>query len=161
MSRSDRSTIEREIRALYKEKAAGPTSSGSSSINNNSASERKSNYFESFLSSVGKHQSRHSKNDTTLTIAEELAAYRSLAMREYTDVIEYAKEHNPIGFWHLHGQQLNFLASLARKYIVIPVTSVPSESAFSTASFIGRKERSRLNPGNLAHLTFLKDKMED
>jgi len=64
-------------------------------------------------------------------------------------------------FWNLHGQKLKFLSTLARKQLIVPSTSVPSESTFSVASYLGRKETSRLTPENLSTLVFLKDKVND
>jgi hypothetical protein len=117
----------------------------------------KSNSIEYFLSTVGKSQSRVKSSITPLQIADELAAYRSLAMREYNDIVEQGKKHNVFSFWHCHQGQLTFLTTLARKHLITPATS---ESAFSVASFLGCKERNRLNPHNLAQLVFLKDNME-
>ena len=55
--------------------------------------------------------------------------------------------------------KLPILASFARRFLATPETSVPSESAFSTPSYLGRKERSRLTPENLSITVFLKDKL--
>ena len=50
---------------------------------------------------------------------------------------------------------------MAIRFLATPATSVPSESAFSTASYLLRKQRSRLSPMNLSHSVFLKDKMDE
>ena len=47
------------------------------------------------------------------------------------------------------------------RFLATPATSVPSESAFSTASYLLRKQRSRLSPLNLSYSVFLKDKMDE
>ena len=135
--------------------------SNSSNDDRSQSETRKSNSIQSFLSTVGKSQSRVKSTNAPVNIADELAAYRSLAIREYNDIVEKGKEHDVFSFWRSHQGQLRCLASLARKHLITPATSVPWESAFSVASFLGRKERSRLNPHNLAPLVFLKDKMDD
>jgi aminopeptidase C len=48
-------------------------------------------------------------------------------------------------FWKKNCTQLPLLASLVRKYLIIPASSVSSESSFSVANFIQRKERSALS----------------
>ena len=48
------------------------------------------------------------------------------------------------------------LASLVRKYLIIPASSVSSESAFSVANFIQRKERSTLSSKALKKSIILK-----
>jgi hypothetical protein len=96
-----------------------------------------------------------------LSVTDELVLYRSLATKEYSDITDREKEHDPIRFWNEHKQQLPFLGALARKYLIAPATSVPSESLFSIAAFVGRKERSRLSPDNLSMSIFLRDKVSD
>jgi hypothetical protein len=49
----------------------------------------------------------------------------------------------------------------AARFLATPASSVPSESAFSTASYLLRKQRSRLDPLNLSLSVFLKDKTDE
>ncbi|CAF3826359.1 unnamed protein product [Rotaria sp. Silwood1] len=63
-------------------------------------------------------------------------------------------------FWQTYGQNFPALAKLAKQMLSTPATSVPSESCFSVASFLGRKERSRLTGENLSSSVFLKDKID-
>jgi len=49
----------------------------------------------------------------------------------------------------------------AARFLATPASSVPSESAFSTASYLLRKQRSRLDPLNLSLSVFLKDKIDE
>jgi hypothetical protein len=163
LDRSDRTKIEREIKTVHKEYMASSTNTTSLDVGFTAIPERKSksNFLQGFLSSVGKRQSRIAKEDTSLSIANELSIYRSLATQEFNDIVEHSKEHDPFLFWHLHGQKLKFLSTLARKHLIVPSTSVPSESTFSIASYLGRKERNRLTPQNLCTLVFLKDKVND
>ena len=61
----------------------------------------------------------------------------------------------------IHQGELTSLSQLSRQFLCSPATSVPSESAFSTASFLGRKERARLSPTNLCFSNFFKDRVND
>jgi hypothetical protein len=92
---------------------------------------------------------------------EEIAEYRALAMKEYSRIVDDGKTHNAIDFWFHQAQHLQTLNKLALKNLITPATSVPSEQAFSVASYIGRKQRSRLSPENLPMSVFLKDKIKD
>ena len=55
----------------------------------------------------------------------------------------------------VYQSQLPHIASLARKYLCIPSTSVPSERAFSCTGNIVNVKRSCLLPENVNKLTFL------
>ncbi len=54
-----------------------------------------------------------------------------------------------MNFLQQHQSELKYLSKIAYDHLIIPATSVPSESAFSTASYLLRKQRSRLTPSNL------------
>ena len=64
-------------------------------------------------------------------------------------------------FWQQHQYELKHLSKLSYDYLCTQATSVASESAFSTASYLLRKQRSRLSPENLSYSMFLKDKLDD
>ena len=51
-----------------------------------------------------------------------------------------------INFWKVNENKFPVLSQLARKYLIIPATSAPTERLFSTASLVISKKRSRLNP---------------
>ena len=163
MDRADRISIEREIKSLHKESIAASTNSylHNTSSNTTVKHQSKQNSIQRFLASIGKHETRINKSNTVVSIANELSLYRSIAMQEYTDIVEHSKEPHLFAFWSMHGSKLKFLEPLARKHLIVPATSVPSESVFSTAAFIGRGERSRLISENLATLVFLKDKINE
>lgn len=126
-----------------------------------SARQTKSSCLQGFLTSIGKRRLSAVQGNTTLSIADELSTYRSLAIKEFSEVVEQFKNPDPFNFWNSQSHTLKFLSILARKHLIVPSTSVPSESTFSMASFIGRKERSRLTPQNLCTLVFLRDKVTD
>ncbi|CAF4970539.1 unnamed protein product [Rotaria socialis] len=64
-------------------------------------------------------------------------------------------------FWKKSMSSLPNLAPLAQKYLAVPSTSTKSESAFSTSTYYGRKQRARLSSDNLCFSVFLKDKQSN
>ena len=62
---------------------------------------------------------------------------------------------DPMKWWKTYCVQLPFLSLLARKYLCIPATSVPSERAFSVSGNIITSKRSCLHPENAEMLSFL------
>lgn len=59
-------------------------------------------------------------------------------------------------FWSINHCSFPRLVTLVHRYCLIPATSVSSESAFSIAGFIARKQRSSLSSRTLRHLLVLK-----
>ena len=166
LDHADRAAIELEIKNLHKIYMTSATNSNSSdtefTATTRTKHESKSNLLQDFLSAVGRRKSRTIREDKkTLSITDELSIYRSLAIQEYNDIVENLKEPDSFSFWKLHGHQLKFLSSLTWKHLIIPSTSAPSESTFSMAAYLGRKERSCLTPDHFSMLVFLKDKVID
>ncbi|CAF1514071.1 unnamed protein product [Didymodactylos carnosus] len=64
-------------------------------------------------------------------------------------------------FWSENKHDLKCLASLVCRYNVIPATSVASESAFSIAGYIQRKQRASLLSSTLKYSMFLRDKVSN
>jgi hypothetical protein len=122
------------------------------------------NTIAALLDSVGKRTPGVPKHFSALSIAQELSTYRSLASKEYHDITENGsknKEYDTMAFWRVHQHVPKYLSQLSRQFLCSPPTSVPSESALNTASFLGRKERARISPANLYFSMFLKDKVND
>jgi hypothetical protein len=59
-------------------------------------------------------------------------------------------------FWCANRLSFPRLVPLVYRYCIIPATSVSSESAFSIAGFIARKQRASLSSRALRHLLVLK-----
>ena len=74
--------------------------------------------------------------------------------------IDANRKENPTRWWKIYCTQLPLLATMARKYLCIPATSVPSERAFSTAGNIVNAKRSCLLPENTKILTFLAQNLD-
>jgi hypothetical protein len=85
----------------------------------------------------------------TLTIHQELAKLASIPKDDYDCAT----------FWREYGNVMPNLAILARKYLSISATSVPSESAFSVSNYVLRKNRLALTSRNVKYTMFLKDKL--
>lgn len=66
------------------------------------------------------------------------------------------KSENTLSWWSANQKQFPNIAKLARKYLAIPATSVPSERIFSLAGTLVSKKRAALKPENLDLLVFLK-----
>ena len=132
------------------------TGTGASLPHTNSVSNPKPtvSVISAFLQSVG-HDSNVSK-EKRASLVDEFRRYRLLASK-FTDSIE--DQASALQFWSTYGASLPLLSSFARRLLSTPGTSVPSETAFSASSFIGREERCRLTPENHATTMFLRDKL--
>ena len=85
-----------------------------------------------------------------LSTKDELAKYIS-TKNQYSDIYAY---------WRDYKHKLPKLSSLVRKYCMIQASSVASESAFSIANYIQRKERSSLSAENLRYSIFLREMLK-
>ncbi|XP_065323078.1 zinc finger BED domain-containing protein 4-like [Gordionus sp. m RMFG-2023] len=72
------------------------------------------------------------------------------------DDINIISPVNPLEYWRVNAVKFPTLSTLARKFLAPPATSVPSESAFSTAGDIDSPHRRSLLPENLEALIFIK-----
>ena len=83
-----------------------------------------------------------------MTIREEISKFNLLVKENNFEIEE---------FWKKNISIMPKLASLVKKYLIIPGSSVASESAFSIANFIQRKERSSLSSKNLRYSILLRE----
>ena len=67
---------------------------------------------------------------------------------------------NPLIWWRENQKHFPQLAKLAKKYLCVPATSVPSERAFSMAGHVVNEKRSSLLPENVNMLVFLSANLE-
>ena len=78
----------------------------------------------------------------------------------YMSLSNIHPEGNPLEWWKNEQHNLPTLARLAKKYLEVCATSVPSESIFSKAGFIADQFRSWLKPENLDRLVFLANNLD-
>jgi hypothetical protein len=105
--------------------------------------------IKSFLNQCGISTADRNIRSNTLTIEQELAKLSSLPKNE----------HVCASFWQSHCQSMPQLSILARKYLSISASSVPSESTFSISNYVLRKNRLALTSKNIRYTMFLKDKL--
>lgn len=77
-------------------------------------------------------------------------------IRKYRDIASLSLGGKVLEWWKAHQAEFPLLADLAKTYLCIPGTSVPSERVFSTAGDIVRSERSLLSSEHVDQLIFLK-----
>ena len=68
---------------------------------------------------------------------------------------------DPLKYWEAMKHSFPYIYSVARKYLSVPATSVPSERLFSKAGTIHSDKRSRLDPERLNKLVFLSSIREE
>ena len=68
---------------------------------------------------------------------------------EYLIVSVEPPNVNPCEWWKIHKSQYPVLTRIARDYICIPSTSVPSEQAFSKSGELVSKKRNRLGDNSI------------
>lgn len=69
-------------------------------------------------------------------------------------------DSSPLAWWKAHESLYPNLAMLAKHYLAVPATSVPSERVFSTAGDIVTASRSALTTENVDKLIFLKKNLK-
>ena len=67
---------------------------------------------------------------------------------------------NPLQYWKVHEHRFPALAQMARDFLAIPASSVPSEAAFSQAGRVLDDYRSSLDPATVSALMLTKSWME-
>ncbi len=94
------------------------------------------------------HASSSSSKSLSEVVDEEVQHYRA--------VQSLSVDSNPLVWWKDNQNQFPHLAKLAKSYLGIPATSVPSERVFSTAGDIVTAQRASLLPDNVDMMVFLK-----
>jgi hypothetical protein len=107
-----------------------------------------------------------SKTPAIMNIFNEIVAKQSPATARLQSEIEmylsdtlvpYTETFNVLNWWKVDGLRYPTLRKVARDVFAIPVTTVASESAFSTSGRILSEHRSRLTPDMLEALMCSQD----
>ena len=91
----------------------------------------------------------------------EATSHRSESTDAFIEVKRYFEEQNierksdPLQWWKENGARFPHLMMLAKKYLAIPGSSVPSERLFSKAGELISEKRSQLKPKNMDTILFL------
>ena len=90
---------------------------------------------------------------------------RSSSIKATVEVQAYIGEdvlprlEDPLTWWKTHEKRFNLLSQLAKKYLCVPGTSVPSERLFSKAGELVSIRRNRLKSKNVNMMLFLNKNM--
>lgn len=104
------------------------------------------NYLVLFKTQVG--------NKPTLQLVEdEVTSYRAVSC--------ISLDSKPLLWWRTNESTYPYIAKLARRYLAVPATSVPSKRVFSTAGDIVTASRSVLSADNVDKLIFLTKNMKE
>ena len=120
-------------------------------------------YWKKFIDlTKGKNLNSFKKNNFSSLIYKRAIKPIDKAIK---DELNYYKKEISINkldfsnFWKKHSTSLPLSASNVRKFCIIPASSVASESSFSEANLIQRKERSSLSSKNLSFSIVIKSAM--
>ena len=95
---------------------------------------------------------------------QTITAYQKayVEVKRYRDATVTVDEKNesPLVWWKNNTTRYPILSKLAKKYLAIPATSVPSERAFSIAGHISNVKRACLLPGSVNMLVFLAENLQ-
>ena len=125
-------------------------STNSASLATTTSNEKRTNEIDDFGLACGfKAEDETLSKNKAFTLKQELAFYLTSRQENTSDIST---------FWRSNSVKLPLLASLVRKYCIIQATSVPSESRFSIANYVSRKERASLSSRNLRFSMILREK---
>ena len=107
------------------------------------------------------HQSESDKRVHDSTTHRTAQTEAMIEVRRYFEEpnIDRSKGH-PLSWWRENAIRFAKLQRLARKYLCIPGSSVPSERLFSKAGQLVSERRNRLKPKNVDILLFLNHNLE-
>ena len=147
MKEEEKEEVEKEIVKIHNKNRRTQltrTQTNNSSSQTNNIENKAADELELLAEMCGYNASPQKKTKT-LTIKEEIGSYSSSK-----------KDLDFSSFWLAKSNELPLLASFVRKYCAIPASSVASESAFSIANYVQRKERSSLSSKNLRYSMILR-----
>lgn len=78
-----------------------------------------------------------------------------IELRSYTDEAMISRKEDPLAYWQKREPTYPRLSKLAKKYLMIPATSVPCERVFSKAGELITDRRNRLSATHTKQILFL------
>ncbi|XP_051998856.1 E3 SUMO-protein ligase ZBED1-like [Xyrauchen texanus] len=87
--------------------------------------------------------------ETSTPASKSLSQMVKEEVQRYKEVPTLQVESNPLAWWKDKESQFPHLARLAKSFLGVPATSVPSERVFSTAGDIVTAQRASLSPENV------------
>ena len=154
-------TIKRKCLALNLEISTSSSLSGTDNTQSSQAGEaqpppkKRLKGLAAVLESISEEEGTAS-TQVTLTTDEKI----DKEMYSYLDIPLAPSDTDPLVWWQTENERFPHLAQLAKKYLCICGTSVPSERVFSTAGNISSDSRCRLLPQNVNKLVFLAKNMK-
>ncbi|CAH1109423.1 unnamed protein product [Psylliodes chrysocephalus] len=78
-----------------------------------------------------------------------------IEMKQYAEENNIKRKDDPLKWWKIREAVYPNLSKLAKKYLGVTATSVPSERVFSKAGQVVSVRRSRLKPKNVEKVVYL------
>lgn len=78
-----------------------------------------------------------------------------IMVKQYLESSLINRNEDPLNYWREHAKIFPRLYTLAKKYLAIPATSVPSERLFSKAGYVLGDRRNRMDSQKLDQIMFL------
>lgn len=109
---------------------------------------------QDFWSTFDKEVQNHAK----LFAGQDIAGGVPVQLRTFVDSPPVCRVNNPnpLQTWEAIKSEYSFIYPIAKEYLSILATSVPSERLFSHAGFLANQLRSRLSGKHLEMLVFLR-----
>ena len=93
--------------------------------------------------------------DQDVTITAYQKAHSEVKQYHEVTLTKEETDEGPLAWWKHNAVRYPILSKLAKKYLTIPATSVPSERAFSFGGHIANVKQSCLQPSSVNMLIFL------
>ena len=82
-----------------------------------------------------------------------------IEVRRYFEEINIDRKEDPLTWWKVNQSRFPKLQMIAKKYLCIPGSSVPSERLFSKAGELVSEKRNRIKPKNIDMMLFLNNNL--
>ncbi|KAG8236720.1 hypothetical protein J437_LFUL014215 [Ladona fulva] len=100
--------------------------------------------FQKFIKELGPRYKLPSRRTLTCRLYPERYEILRERAQELISKVAYRQEKDPLNFWYKYEVNMPLVSKMAKKYLCIPTTSVPSERLFSKAGQICSDLRSRI-----------------